>query len=520
MTDWMKYGKIQEYKRNGLNKSQVQKRIGIDYKTVMKYWDMTPDEFAAQRTTVQTRTKKADSYKDYVIECLRKYPDMSAAQIYDWIREKTDRIELDFKERAFRNYVRHIRKDYDIKKPDATRQYEAVDEMDMGKQGQVDMGEIGLETSTGRHRKIYCFAMVLSCSREKFVLWQERPFTTNSFIQAHIKAFAFYGGRPQEIVYDQDKVLAVSENHGDIIYTEGFQNYVSTVKFDVFLCHGSDPESKGKIENVVKYAKHNFAEHRIFTDIDSFNEDCIAWLSRTANAKVHETTKKIPAEVFALEKEHLIAVSEYSFEKAVNESISYQVRKDNIVLYRSNRYRVPKGTYRKGKRVHMIVGEGNVSIVDTLTGEIYAKHPHCTGKGQLIGQKRTERDKSKSLIDLESNIKELFGNLQELPEFMDHIHQEKKRYYRDQLGIMKKLFEEWDKELIIKGFKYCAAKELYSAGELKSSIIYLDGFNKEKQGNKTGNKVNRLPEKYRGNAPAVRALSTYEDAMERSAANG
>ena len=55
---------------------------------------------------------------------------------------------------------------------------------------------------------------------------------------------------------------------------------------------------------------------------------------RTGNAKVHETTKKIPAEVFALEKEYLIPVSEYSFVKPVNASINYLVRKDNVVLYK------------------------------------------------------------------------------------------------------------------------------------------------------------------------------------------
>lgn len=141
-----------------------------------------------------------------------------------------------------------IREEYDIRKPEKTRQYEAVDELPAGKQGQVDMGEISVETTSGRFKKVYCFGMVLSHSRQKFVLWQERPFTTESFIQAHIKAFQFYGGRPQEMVYDQDKILAVSENHGDIIYTEGFQNYVSEVKFDIFLCHGSDPESKGKAD--------------------------------------------------------------------------------------------------------------------------------------------------------------------------------------------------------------------------------------------------------------------------------
>ncbi|MDD3661289.1 MAG: hypothetical protein PHT89_11305, partial [Lachnospiraceae bacterium] len=65
-------------------------------------------------------------------------------------------------------------------------------------------------------------------------------------------------------------------------------------------------------------------------------------------------------------------VSEYNFAVAVNDSIEYQVRKDNIVLYKGNRYRVPKGTYSPGKKVFMVVKEASISVTDILTGEIYA----------------------------------------------------------------------------------------------------------------------------------------------------
>jgi transposase len=514
MVNWIMYGKIQEQKRNKLNKSQVMRRLRIDYSTVLKYWDMSPDEYAKATEAARSRTKKADKYKNFVVECLKKYPDMSASQVYDWIREEKNIETLDFKKRSFRNYVRSIRKEYDIRKQDATkeRQYEAVDDPPMGQQAQVDMGEISLETTTGRRKKVYCFAMVLSHSRHKFVIWQERPFTTDTFIQAHIKAFGFYGGRPKEIVYDQDKILAVSENHGDIIYTEGFQSYINEVKFDIFLCHGYDPESKGRIESVVKYAKNNFAKHRIFRYINSFNEDCIAWLKRTGNAEVHGTTKKIPAEIFALEKEYLLPVSEYSFSAATNESITYQIRKDNIVLYKGNRYRVPKGTYSYGKRIYMILDDKEkLSITDVLTGEIYAKHPLCHDKGQLIGKKRKTRDKSKNLLELEESLNELFEQNHLVMPFLKHIHKEKPRYYRDQLGVIKKLFEEWNTEIVIKGLQYCSEKELYSAGELKSSIIYISEIQKEKP--KIKKVESKLPEKYRGGNPETRDLSIYENAI-------
>ena len=88
MKNWMTYQKIQELKRDKLNKSQVARKLAVDYKTVSKYWDMPPDGFAAATNRAARRRRKADDYEEYVLGLLRQYPDMSAAQIYDWIMEK------------------------------------------------------------------------------------------------------------------------------------------------------------------------------------------------------------------------------------------------------------------------------------------------------------------------------------------------------------------------------------------------------------------------------------------------
>ena len=506
-------------KRNKLNKSQVSKRLGVDYKTILKYWDMPPDDFATKQKESKSRRKKADKYKDIVLDALRKYPDMTAAQLYDWIKEQTSKDILEVKERAFRNYIVSIRKEYGIKKPESTRQYEAVEDPPLGKQSQVDMGEISLETDSGKHKKVYAFGMVLSNSRYKYVYWIDHPWRTSDFIEAHLKAFTYFGGMPREIVYDQDKVLAVSENHGDIIYTAEFQTFIDSMGFDIYLCRGSDPESKGRIESVIKYAKYGFAEHRIFYDVNSFNEDCLAWLERTGNRKVHETIKKIPAEVFALEKEYLKPVSEYSFVKPVNESIAHLVRKDNVVLYKSNRYRVPKGTYSKGKKVYIIPDGDTISIVDVLTSEIYATYPLNTGKGELIGpSSRSSRDMSQSLNDLETSVRDIF-NSELVYGFLTQIHKHKTRYYRDQLLEIKKLSKNWDEDTIVQAVDYCYERELFSVAELKSAIYYLSKF-KEDSTKVSSAGVVTLPEKYRGGAPPIRELNIYETVMERSRNDG
>ena len=166
---------------------------------------------------------------------------MSAAQVIDWLKERN--YEIDFTERSLRGYISNLRETYNLPKAKFIRQFEEVEELPMGYQAQVDMGQIWLENLDGNKIKVYCFAMVLAHSRYKYILWSDKPFTTVSFIDAHNRAFEYYGGMPAEIVYDQDRVLTVSENNGDIIYTEGFQNYINTMKFKVRLCRGFDPQS-------------------------------------------------------------------------------------------------------------------------------------------------------------------------------------------------------------------------------------------------------------------------------------
>src|SRR5699024_5976129 len=115
----------------------------------------------------------------------------------------------------------------------------------------------------------------------KYAEWLDRPFTTEDVIKAHENAFEYLGGVPHELVYDQDSLIVVSENGGDLVLTEGFQRYHQQRNFQLFVCRKADPESKGKIENTVKFIKQNFAKNRVFTNIDKWNENCKAWLKRT-----------------------------------------------------------------------------------------------------------------------------------------------------------------------------------------------------------------------------------------------
>ncbi|WP_274856642.1 DDE-type integrase/transposase/recombinase [Bacillus methanolicus] len=73
------------------------------------------------------------------------------------------------------------------------RTHEAVEELPMGQQVQVDWGEIIIKNSENKDVKLYFITFVLSHSRYKYVEWLDRPFTTRDTIRCHEKAFQFFG---------------------------------------------------------------------------------------------------------------------------------------------------------------------------------------------------------------------------------------------------------------------------------------------------------------------------------------
>jgi len=72
-----------------------------------------------------------------------------------------------------------------------------------GEEAQIDYGHLGwwVDPATGRRRKVWAFVMVLCCSRHMFV----RPTLTmdqRAWTEAHVEAFAFFGGVPRRLVPD------------------------------------------------------------------------------------------------------------------------------------------------------------------------------------------------------------------------------------------------------------------------------------------------------------------------------
>lgn len=454
----------------GFSHSKIAKMLEISRPTVIKYINMTPEEFEKELIAMKSRTKKPEKYHDQILSWIKQYPDISAAQIFDWLEEEYH--NLCFNESTLRNYVRFLREKHKIPKEPVIRQYEAVDDPPMGKQMQVDFGMMKVFNPDGKEITLYVMGFVLAHSRYKYCEWQARPFNTADAIRIHENAFEYFGGYPTEAVYDQDHLFLVGENHGDLLFTKEFAAYLQKRRFKIYMCRRADPESKGRIEKVIDFVKDNFANHRTFLNIDHWNESCTKWLKRKGNGKVHSTTRKIPAEVFLEEKQYLMPVTDKIIQKSSAISITYQVRKDNTVPIQGNRYTVPRGTY-KGPNTYVAVSKvdsTHLIIYDLESHKELANFDIPPTKGNLVVNNNHRRDKSLKIAELIKTTAEKFSDPLRAASFLEEIHKEKPRYIRDQIQLIESMIKTSNEESIDNALNYCIKFKLYSAVDFKDAI--------------------------------------------------
>ena len=468
------YHEVHRLYRLGFNKSQIEGKLGIHRDTVRKYLSKDLEEMVEWVNGLQNRSKKLDPFKDTILDWLKEHRDMSAAQIEDWLLEEYPDINIGSS--TIRTYVSALRNQYAIPKEKSIRHYEAVPEVPMGAQAQVDWGQTHQINSLNERVKLYFICFVLSHSRYKYVEWLDRPFTTEDTLRSHDNAFRYFGGMPQELVYDQDNLIAVSENAGDLLLTHAFQAYQQALGFDIYLCRGEDPESKGKIERVVGYVKTNFAKNRIYHNLDDWNDKTLAWLTRTGNHKVHHTTKKRPDSVFLLEKAHLKPVSSVKHkDKSFKNSITATVNKDNTIRFRGNRYSVPLGTYKSvgSNQVHLHELAQELIILHSVTGAEIARHLISTDKGKLIKNRNHGRQREKTVQNYRTAMFDLFDAEDNALTFIDKLVEKYPRYIRDQWLVLDKCIQAYPHQRD-EALAYCINQGLWSANDFRDVSIYLN----------------------------------------------
>lgn len=467
---WIMYHEIHRLSRMGFSTSKIAGYLVIDSRTVKKQLQMSEKEFEEHVLNTQHRTKILSPYENFIVGKLKDFPDTSSAQIHDWLKEFHSALP-EVSSRSVYNFVQFVRQKHNIPFVRITRDYFPVEDLPYGAQAQVDFGEYNMRLSNGGRKKVRFFAMVLSRSRMKYTWFSNVPFTAEIVCQAHEKAFAFFGGIPKTIVYDQDRTMLVEENMGDLILTETFKKYTGSRNFNLHFCRKSDPESKGKIENVIQYVKKNFLYNRPYSDLETLHIEALAWLGRTANALPHNHTKKTPLSEFVIEKPFLNAFIPLLIENS--EHKMYHVRKTNTISYKSNFYTLPMGTYQGSETQVKVKQINNTIEINNLQNELICVHEVSLLSGQTITNNNHKRDNSKSLEEMMEQIASGFTDKQLIMEYLQLIKETYPRYTRDHLqAIIKALMITGSvMQVAERALDFCSKNRLISGYEFEQVLL-------------------------------------------------
>ena len=273
---------------NASSMRAISVQLGISRNTVRKY--LRQDEVTtAHQQDNPARIKRLDDCREFIIHQLQTYPKLSAVKVLRKLRQQYP--ALNASDRTVRRYLQALKQTVALKQQ---RYYEPVLDMVPGVQCQVDPGELRNVMIDGVQQTLHFVVFVLSFSRLMHVALSRDAIDTQRFIQMHDEAFRYFGGCPQECVYDQTKLVVLHEQYRELDINPRFLQYATTAGFKVKACAGYDPESKGKVEAGVKYVKGNCLYGESFESAVILERHVTDWLDTVANTSVHATTGKQP----------------------------------------------------------------------------------------------------------------------------------------------------------------------------------------------------------------------------------
>jgi transposase len=321
------------------------------------------------------------------------------------LKAKIDSLSVS--DRSMRRYIQALKDEISFKQP---RYYEPVVDMVPGVQCQVDGGELRGVMIDGKETTVYFMVFVLSYSRLMHVSMSAQPIDTKTLIYQHDAAFRYFGGRPQECVYDQTKLVVINEVFRELELNQRFHQYATAAGFHIRACEGYDPESKGKVEAGVKYVKQNGLYGETFKDWKCLETTVADWLDTVANKRVHGSTGQQPWAHY--DHEEKVKMQSYLTPYCLlNKSATHETRqvdKTSLISWQSNKYSVPMA-YQSAK-VGVSAHAGQLLINDLASGDRIAEHVISLEKGQVIKNTHHYRDMKQRVEALEDIIAQQLGD--------------------------------------------------------------------------------------------------------------
>ena len=245
-------------------------------------------------------------------------------------------------------------------------------------EAQVDFGQAEILLD-GQTTTVALFVMTLPYSDAIFLCAFPRE-CTEAFLEGHMRAFAFFGGVPRRITYDNSKI-AVAQITGsrDRKVTDAFLRLKSHHLFESHFCLVRRPNEKGHVETLIGFARRHFlvpvpAVHGGLEPLNAGLETrCRDDLRRQLRGK--PATK---AELLAEERQALLPLPCEAFVAARVEQP--WVDSLSLVRFDTNDYSVPTAYAH-----HRVTVIGTVDTVRIVVGDqVVAIHRRGWGRAEVF----------------------------------------------------------------------------------------------------------------------------------------
>jgi transposase len=240
-----------------------------------------------------------------------------------------------------------------------------------GEEAQVDYGEGPMVryAKTGKYRRTRLFVLTLGYSRKsvRLLVWQS---SAQTWAELHERAFRRLGGTVRVIVLDNLKEGVLTPDIYEPALNPLYRDVLAHYGVVALPCRVGDPDRKGKVESGVGHAQKTPLQGLRFETLEEAQAYLDRWETRWADTRIHGTTKRQVAAMFAEEQPALgpLPLEPFRYYRFGVRTVHL----DGCVEVDAAYYGAPPGWI--GRRVDVQWNDLHVRLLDPKTGQLLREH--------------------------------------------------------------------------------------------------------------------------------------------------
>jgi transposase len=240
-----------------------------------------------------------------------------------------------------------------------------------GEEAQVDYGDGPMvrDPQTGKHRRTRLFVLTLGYSRKsvRVLVWRS---SAQVWAELHEQAFRRLGGSVRVIVLDNLREGVLTPDIYDAALNPLYRDVLAHYGVVALPCRVGDPDRKGKVEAGVGHAQKTPLRGLRFETLEDAQAYLDRWETRWADTRIHGTTKRQVAAMFAEEQPALGPLPLEPFR--YYHYGARTVHLDGCVEVAAAYYGAPPGWI--GRRVDVQWTDLFVRLLHPATGQLLREH--------------------------------------------------------------------------------------------------------------------------------------------------